>query len=459
MGRKIGSGSFGSILLGTDIESAKFVAIKFEKPSLSQHPQLLYEAKILKAIHQKEKVKGIPFVYYHGTEADFNILVMDMLGPSLADLFSFCGNRFTLKTTLMIADQMLGRIDSVHKKNFIHRDMKPENYLMGIGRDSHTVYVIDFGLSKKFKDAKTHQHIPYRENKNLTGTARYASVNAHLGIEQSRRDDLESIGYILTYFVNGGLPWQSLQANNRSERYSKICEMKLRIPIEQLCYGLPNEFSSYLNYCRSLRFEDRPDYSHLRKMFKELLVKDGYEYDYAFDWVIMNDKLINQNILNMVDFGDDQESKQSSMVQHEDKEKDEDKYKNSDNEEEKDKQDDENKSDKDSEDGGDKKDEVNDKKNQSDDEDDQAKKRKEQEEDDLNNQSAQETAKKTSIMEKLANQQQKPVKKFLMQGQEQLDRNDKDRDKNGKGGKNGKNAKKKGGGKSSSKTDENCLIF
>ena len=127
---------------------------------------------------------------------------------------------------------MLARVDSVHKKNFIQRDMKPENFLMGLGRDSHTVYLIDFGLSKKFKDAKTHQHIPYKENKNLTGTARYASVNAHLGIEQSRRDDLESIGYILSYFLNGTLPWQSLQANNRSERYNKICEMKLRIPVE-----------------------------------------------------------------------------------------------------------------------------------------------------------------------------------------------------------------------------------
>ena len=237
-----------------------------------------------------------------------------MLGPSLQDLFSFCGSRFSLKTTLMLADQMLARVDSVHKKNFIHRDMKPENFLMGLGRESHTVYLIDFGLSKKFKDAKTHQHIPYKENKNLTGTARYASVNAHLGIEQSRRDDLESIGYILTYFALGTLPWQSLQANNRAERYSKICEMKLRIPVEQLCYGLPGEFASYMNYCRCLRFEDRPDYSHLRKMFKELLVKEGLDYDYAFDWVIMNERLVDQSALALVDNGEDQESKMSSII-------------------------------------------------------------------------------------------------------------------------------------------------
>mmetsp|Transcript_36291 Transcript_36291/g.26922 ORF Transcript_36291/g.26922 Transcript_36291/m.26922 type:complete len:128 (+) Transcript_36291:346-729(+) len=127
---------------------------------------------------------------------------------------------------------MIGRVDSVHKKNYIHRDIKPENFLMGLGRESHTCYIIDFGLSKKFKDPKTNQHIPYRENKNLTGTARYASTNTHLGIEQSRRDDMESIGYILVYFLKGQLPWQSLNSNTKQERYAKICEMKLRIPIE-----------------------------------------------------------------------------------------------------------------------------------------------------------------------------------------------------------------------------------
>lgn len=127
----------------------------------------------------------------------------------------------------------------------------------------------------------------------MTGTARYTSISAHLGIEQSRRDDLESIGHVFVYFLNGSLPWQSLQANNRNERYNKICELKLRIPVEQLCFGLPSEFASYLNYSRSLRFEDRPDYSHLRKMFKDLLNKEGYEYDYVFDWVIMDEKIID----------------------------------------------------------------------------------------------------------------------------------------------------------------------
>lgn len=137
-------------------------------------------------------------------------MVMDLLGPSLEDLYKFCGGRFSLKTTLMVGHQMLGTIARLHAKNFVHRDIKPENFLLGLGKKSHIVHIIDFGLAKRYRDSKTHQHIQYKENKNLTGTARYASVNAHLGIEQSRRDDLESIGYVLVYLANGSLPWQNL---------------------------------------------------------------------------------------------------------------------------------------------------------------------------------------------------------------------------------------------------------
>ena len=134
-------------------------------------------------------------------------MIMDLLGPSLEDLYKFCGGRFSLKTTLMVGHQMLGTIARLHAKNVVHRDIKPENFLMGLGKKSHIVHIIDFGLAKRYRDSKTHQHIQYKENKNLTGTARYASVNAHLGIEQSRRDDLESIGYVLVYLANGSLNW------------------------------------------------------------------------------------------------------------------------------------------------------------------------------------------------------------------------------------------------------------
>jgi serine/threonine protein kinase len=146
-------------------------------------------------------------VHWFGVEGDYNCMVMDLLGPSLEDLFTFCKRKFTLKTVLMIADQMIQRIEFLHNNHFIHRDMKPDNFLSGIGKKQHVINLIDFGLAKRFRDPKTGEHIPYRDNKSLTGTARYASVNTHLGIEQARRDDLESIGFILVYFLKGTLPW------------------------------------------------------------------------------------------------------------------------------------------------------------------------------------------------------------------------------------------------------------
>nr|XP_008541835.1 PREDICTED: casein kinase I isoform delta-like [Equus przewalskii] len=211
-------------------------------------------------------------------------MVMELLGPSLEDLFNFCSRKFSLKTVLLLADQMISRIEYIHSKNFIHRDVKPDNFLMGLGKKGNLVYIIDFGLAKKYRDARTHQHIPYRENKNLTGTARYASINTHLGIEQSRRDDLESLGYVLMYFNLGSLPWQGLKAATKRQKYERISEKKMSTPIEVLCKGYPSEFSTYLNFCRSLRFDDKPDYSYLRQLFRNLFHRQGFSYDYVFDW-------------------------------------------------------------------------------------------------------------------------------------------------------------------------------
>ncbi|EOY10904.1 Casein kinase I isoform 2, partial [Theobroma cacao] len=175
----------------------------------------------------------------------------------------------------------------MHSRGFLHRDIKPDNFLMGLGRKANQVYIIDYGLAKKYRDLQTHKHIPYRENKNLTGTARYASVNTHLGVEQSRRDDLESLGYVLMYFLRGSLPWQGLKAGTKKQKYDKISEKKMLTPVEVLCKSHPSEFISYFHYCRSLRFEDKPDYSYLKRLFRDLFIREGYQFDYVFDWTIL----------------------------------------------------------------------------------------------------------------------------------------------------------------------------
>lgn len=213
-------------------------------------------------------------------------MVMDLLGASLEDLFTFCKRKFSLKTVCMIADQMITRLEFLHNNHFIHRDMKPDNFLIGATKKANLVYMIDFGLAKRYRDPKSGEHIPYRDNKSLTGTARYASVNTHLGIEQSRRDDLESVGFILVYFLKGTLPWQGLQAKNKDDKYNKIKDKKVQTTIESLTRGLPEELSAYLNYCRGLKFEEKPDYNYLRKLFKDLMHKNGFEYDFNYDWVI-----------------------------------------------------------------------------------------------------------------------------------------------------------------------------
>ena len=188
------------------------MAIKLESIK-AKHPQLEYEAKVYKTLAGGV---GVPFVRWYGQECDYNAMVIDLLGPSLEDLFNFCNRKFSLKTVLLLADQMvssllrfrsatfdrtdgsrnmladapdnpapsqqISRIEYIHSRNFIHRDIKPDNFLMGIGKRGNQVNVIDFGLAKKYRDPKTHLHIPYRENKNLTGTARYTSINTHLGV-------------------------------------------------------------------------------------------------------------------------------------------------------------------------------------------------------------------------------------------------------------------------------------
>jgi casein kinase 1 len=284
VGNKIGNGSFGQIHKGTNNQSSEEIAIKFETVR-SRHPQLLYESKIYQSLAGG---LGIPNMHWYGVEGDFNVMVIDLMGASLEDLFNLCSRKFSLKTVLMLADQMTSRVEFIHSKNFLHRDIKPDNFLIGLGKKANQIFVIDFGLAKKYRDPKTQQHIPYREGKNLTGTARYASINTHLGIEQSRRDDLEGLGYVFLYFLRGSLPWQGLRAQNRKEKYERIMQCKLDTSTATLCQGFPPEIATYMNYCKNLRFEERPDYSYLKRMLKDLFFRENYQYDYIFDWTILN---------------------------------------------------------------------------------------------------------------------------------------------------------------------------
>ncbi|KAK3316709.1 kinase-like domain-containing protein [Apodospora peruviana] len=283
VGKKIGEGSFGVIFEGTNLLNNQQVAIKFE-PRKSDAPQLRDEYRTYKIL---VGCPGIPNVYYFGQEGLHNILVIDLLGPSLEDLFDHCNRRFTLKTVVMVAKQMLSRVQTIHEKNLIYRDIKPDNFLIGRPgtKTSNVIHVVDFGMAKQYRDPKTKQHIPYRERKSLSGTARYMSINTHLGREQSRRDDLEALGHVFMYFLRGGLPWQGLKAATNKQKYEKIGEKKQTTPIKELCEGFPDQFVQYLTYVRNLGFEDTPDYDYLRELFTQALKDSGGVDDGEYDWM------------------------------------------------------------------------------------------------------------------------------------------------------------------------------
>ena len=221
----------------------------------------------------------------YGFSGEFNILVMELLGKSLEDIFQSQQKKFTLKTVCMVGIQMLDRLEFVHCKNIIHRDIKPDNFVLGLDNKSHIIYLLDFGLSKKFRSSRTHQHIKFSVNKKLTGTARYASINALKGCEQSRRDDLEAIGYVLMYFLRGSLPWQGLHVNKGEDRYKKILIKKKGTTPEELCKGFPKEFADYIHYTRNLEFEADPDYKYLRGLLTTVLENQKSQYDFHYDWL------------------------------------------------------------------------------------------------------------------------------------------------------------------------------
>lgn len=283
--KRLGGGCFGEVYRGINSETKEKVGVKFEDCSSSAPLQLEHEATTMNIVRNPVQPEGFAEFYFYGREDHYNVLVMELLGRSIEDRMQSCHRKFTVQSTVLVAEQALRRIEYLHSKGIIHRDIKPENFLFGVKEKAHHLYLIDFGLSKRYWDK---QHSPISQKLSLTGTARYASINAHRGIEQSRRDDLEAIGHMLVYFVRGQLPWSGLEAKTKQEKYQKIKEKKEQMPLNELCEGFPDCFERYLHYCRNLGFKDRPDYDMLFKLFRsvrdQLSAKGKVVQDHDFEW-------------------------------------------------------------------------------------------------------------------------------------------------------------------------------
>lgn len=269
--KKIGSGSFGEVYLA-EHKDGGYAAAKVEdkmKPA-----RILNEYKIYKFLNKSGFTVGLPKIYDFIETAGHNIMFMQLLGSSLEDLFNTYNRLFSLQTVLLIATQLIDLLKKLHTCHLIHRDIKPNNFLIG-REDKGQIYMMDFGLSKKYTSKG--KHIQFKDNKSLIGTARYASTNMHMGIEPTRRDDLESVGYMLIYFLKGKLPWQGLQKKKGVGNLEQIGQVKIWTSLNNLCSGLPDCFKDYLTYCKNLRYDQKPNYDYLIKLFNTTAEKMNIE--------------------------------------------------------------------------------------------------------------------------------------------------------------------------------------
>jgi len=266
--KMLGSGSFGSVWMAQDRLSDDIVAIKIEDNK--KIPRIINENKIYCYLYKHGFGKGLPKTYKMIYTRDYNIMVMQMMGKNLEEMLNDYKRKFNLNTVFEIAVQIITLLQKLHTAGFIHRDIKPNNFM--VDRDNTgIIYMVDLGLSKRYINKG--KHIVFNDRKSLVGTARYASQNMHMGIEPTRRDDLESVGYMLVYFLKGRLPWQGLIKKKSINMLDQIFERKVCTSLEELCDGLPNCFIEYIDYCRKLKFDEEPDYEYMKDIFRDEYTK------------------------------------------------------------------------------------------------------------------------------------------------------------------------------------------
>ena len=276
--KNIGGGAFGTVFLGLNVLTRENVAIKIEERN-NPKSALEKEAYILYLL----KGPGLPDVISFGRTKRYNILIERLLGRSLYQLYNDMNKKFTLKDICMIAIQILERLEYIHSKNYIHRDIKPHNFLVS-PKNEGLIYIIDFGLSKKYKSERG-KHVKFSFTKHITGTPRFCSYNAMRGVEQSRRDDLESLSYLILYFFLGALPWQGLKITSQKQRFKEIAKMKKNMNLKNICKDCPNEILLFCIYTRRIGFTENPNYNYMKNLFKSILDKNGFINDQKFSWI------------------------------------------------------------------------------------------------------------------------------------------------------------------------------